>query len=99
MRILSSLSRSCDIFSISLYADDAALFLKPIEDDLKVTIEIMNVFARATGLATNMSKTECYPIQCANINLNFLNDSSLVLSHFPCKYLGCLYIIESQPGI
>jgi hypothetical protein len=63
-------------------------FLKPFDQDLKVAIEIMKVFVDASGLATNMTKTECYPIQCANINMSFLDESNLVISHFPCKYLG-----------
>jgi hypothetical protein len=48
----------------------------------------VNVFAQASGLTTKMRKTECYPIQCASTDLNFLNEVNLLVSHFPCKYLG-----------
>jgi hypothetical protein len=88
MGILNTLSRTCDMFRMSIYADDATLFLKPTSHDLNVTIEILNIFADASGLATNMSKTECYPIHCANINLHFIGTVNLKISHFPCKYLG-----------
>jgi hypothetical protein len=88
MGILSSLSRTCAIFRMSLYADDATFLLKPTEHDLKVTIEILDMFVGATALTTNMSKTECYPIQCADINLSFLDIENLTICHFPCKYLG-----------
>jgi hypothetical protein len=88
MSFLSNPSRSCDTFRISFYVDDAALFLKPLETDLKITIGILKVFAQASSLTTNMSKTECYPIQCANTDLSFLNEANLLVSHFPCKYLG-----------
>jgi hypothetical protein len=47
----------------------------------------MSIFAEASGLLTNLSKTECFPIQCANINLNFLDQANLVISQFPCTYL------------
>jgi hypothetical protein len=73
---------------MSLYVDDAALFLKPTSHDLFVTIGILDIFARASGLETNMSKIECYPIQFVDINLNFLDMVGLKISQFPCKYLG-----------
>jgi hypothetical protein len=42
---------------ISLYADNAALFIDPTKDDLIVTYHIMSIFAQASGLVTNMGKT------------------------------------------
>jgi hypothetical protein len=62
--------------------------LIPLKKDLKVTIEIMSIFAEASGLFTNIRKAECYPIQCEGLDLSFLNDSNIILSHFPCKYLS-----------
>jgi hypothetical protein len=58
--LLSKLSKSCDMFKMSLYADDAAVFIKPAEQDLHVTLEIMNIFAQASGLLTyqKMSATQ-----------------------------------------
>jgi hypothetical protein len=88
MGLLSSLSKGCDSFRVSLYADDAAVFIKPTQHDLKVTIDIMTMFAEASGLFTNMAKTKCYPIRCAGIDLDFINSKHLVSSSFPCKYLG-----------
>jgi hypothetical protein len=43
---------------MSLYADDAAVFIKLYQQDLQVTLEIMNIFAKASGLFTNITKTE-----------------------------------------
>jgi hypothetical protein len=88
MGVLSSLSKSCDMFRMSLYADDDALFLKPASYDLSVTIAILDFFVGASGLETNMSKIECYSIQCVDINLNFLDMAGLKISQFPYKYLG-----------
>jgi hypothetical protein len=48
----------------------------------------MNIFAQANRLVTNISKTECFPIHCDNISLDFLNTSNMVVSQFPCKYMG-----------
>jgi hypothetical protein len=47
MGLLSKLAKSCGMFRMSLYADDVAVFIKPSEQDLQVTIEIMNIFAKA----------------------------------------------------
>jgi hypothetical protein len=49
---------------------------------------ILEIFVEASGICTNMSKTECYLIQCGNINLDFLSDRNMSISSFPCKYLG-----------
>lgn len=49
---------------------------------------ILNIFAAATGLTTNMQKTELYPIRCEEVDLTFLANSGRTLSTFPCKYLG-----------
>jgi hypothetical protein len=48
---------ACDMCRISLYADNAALFIDPTKDDLIVTYHIMSIFAQASGLVTNMGKT------------------------------------------
>jgi hypothetical protein len=88
MGLLSSLSKSCDPFRVSLYANVVVVFIKPTHHDLKVTIDIMKVFAEAYGLFTNMAKIECFPIQCQNIDLGFIGSSQLTISSFPCKYLG-----------
>jgi hypothetical protein len=88
MGLLSKLAMSCDRFKMSLYGDDAAVFIKPAEQDLQGTIEIMDMFAKVSGLFTNISKTECYLIQCGSVDLGFISNVNLSLSHFPCKYLG-----------
>jgi hypothetical protein len=86
--LLAKLSKECDRFRVSLYADDATLFIKPTEEDLNVTIEILSIFAAASGLCTNMAKSECYPIHCEDIDLSFLATANLDASQFSCQYLG-----------
>jgi hypothetical protein len=75
-------------FRVSFYADAAALFIKPTDQDLCIAEAILGIFAEASGLKTNMSKTEFYLIQCHNIDLSFLSSRNLAISCFPCTYLG-----------
>jgi hypothetical protein len=88
MGMLSRADKCCETFRISLYADAAALFIKPTEHDLAVTNNILAIFAEASGLITNLNKTKFYPIQCDSEDMSFLTSMNLVISTFPCKYLG-----------
>lgn len=101
--LLSSLQRQRR-FRCSLYADDVALFIKPNRDEMLVLRGILSVFAEASGLYTNMEKTEIYPISCNEINLDdCLSIFPGRVSNFPCKYLGLplhtrkLRKVELQP--
>jgi hypothetical protein len=42
---------------ISLYANDAVLFINPTKDELIVTDHILSIFAQTSGFVTNMGKT------------------------------------------
>jgi hypothetical protein len=88
LNLLRKLSPACKTFRISLYVDDVALFLNPSEHELKVLDEILQLFAAASGLVTNMEKTQFYPIACENINQNLLVESRRAVPMFPCNYLG-----------
>jgi hypothetical protein len=73
----------------SLYANDAALFLRPSQHDMTNLQHILQCFGEATGLFTNMQKSEMYPINCdetvlATITPGFTGRAC----HFPCRYLG-----------
>lgn len=70
---------------MSLYADDATVFISPTPAQLQVTQCILHLFGQATGLITNLDKTEYFPICCDNTNLQHL---PIQTSSFPCKYLG-----------
>ncbi|KAL6613961.1 hypothetical protein ACP70R_036231 [Stipagrostis hirtigluma subsp. patula] len=76
-------------FRASIYADDAAVFIRPNNSDIQVLLAILNLFGNATGLYTNLEKTEIYPIRCEESDIAVLQGTSLVsLNSFPCKYLG-----------
>jgi hypothetical protein len=87
--ILQRLSNGCDTFRVSLYANDAAVFINPSSHDLHVTTAIRSLFVDASGLKTNLPKTQVYPIRCEHLSLTFLNQTNLdVLSAFaPLKPL------------
>jgi hypothetical protein len=89
MGALGFLYGSCARFRVSLYAYHAAVFINPTSQDLCTTLLILKIFGQASGLITNMEKTELYPIRCQDINLVQILDASLKISSFPCTYL-CL---------
>ena len=49
---------------IFLYADDVVLFSSPAQKDLTLLKSILQIFADATGLKTNLNKCRLSPIQC-----------------------------------
>jgi hypothetical protein len=75
--------------------DNVALFIRPPEHDLLLTNHILGIFGEASGLMTNINKTEYFPIQCGSTNLSFLTSRNLAISNFPCKYLGLPCISRS----
>jgi hypothetical protein len=86
--LITTLISGCNSFRVSLYADDAALFIKPSKHDVEVSDSILSIFAEASGLITNINKTEYYPIRCQSVNLNFLAQQNKKIADFPCTYLG-----------
>jgi hypothetical protein len=45
---------------VSLYADDAMLFIRPIASDISNIQHLLNQFGMATGLCTNIAKSEIF---------------------------------------
>jgi hypothetical protein len=85
---LSFLHQNCANFRMSLYADDAAVSIHPTARDLATTKHILQIFGDASGLITNLDKTNFYPIGCHNLNLEGVFGPDHPLSDFPCTYLG-----------
>jgi hypothetical protein len=86
--ILGYLHQNCASFRMSLYADGAAVFINPTAQDLQATRFILQLFADASGLSTNLEKTELYPIRCQGLNPQELLETNQSLFQFPCTYLG-----------
>jgi hypothetical protein len=50
--------------------------------------EVLNIFSAASRLKINMGKTEIFSIRCESVSVAHLGAHNLVISSFPCKYLG-----------
>lgn len=76
-------------FRVSLYADNLVIFLSLHRKDLKLIYAILEAFARASGLRTNVDKCQFTPIRCTEDQINQVSSwFPTQLVHFPCKYLG-----------
>lgn len=64
-----------------MYADDVVLFLSPKEQDLILARGILEIFARTSGLATNINKCLISPI-------HVISRPWCLLSFFPGKWQG-----------
>lgn len=89
---------------VSFYADDAAVFVNPIREEVKAIRDILQCFGEVSGLKVNISKCTAYPIRCDGINLDeVLEAFGGTTANLPCKYLGLplsirkLRRVEIQP--
>uniref|UniRef100_A0A0A8ZDN4 Reverse transcriptase domain-containing protein n=1 Tax=Arundo donax TaxID=35708 RepID=A0A0A8ZDN4_ARUDO len=74
---------------ISMYADDAAMFLNPDKEEIKAIQELLYIFGKASGLKTNLAKCAAYLIRCEGTNMNEIMQAfPCEIETFPCKYLG-----------
>lgn len=87
--ILSKIGGCNARLRVSIYADDAAIFIKPTPMDVQNTKRLLSLFGKVTGLLTNFHKTSVTPIRCDNIDLDeVLLDLPVNRANFPLKYLG-----------
>jgi len=74
---------------LSLYADDAAIFLRPKKEEVAKVLEVLTTFGRVSGLLTNTSKSAIYPISCDSIDIDaVMEEFRCPIKAFPCTYLG-----------
>ena len=86
---LSPITNRSAKLRLSLYADDAAIFLNPAKEDVQETLHILTTFGAVSGLLTNINKSAVYPICCENINLDEVMECfQCPVKSFPCTYLG-----------
>jgi hypothetical protein len=87
--LLSKLKGRAASFRVSMYADDAVIFLKPTIRDVDNLKRILANFGEVTGLQTNLRKTSVTPISCDSVDLDaVLANLPLTRASFPIKYLG-----------
>jgi len=76
---------------VFMYADDVILFSTPSQQDLIFIKGILEIFARATGLRTNLNKCRISPIQCD------LDSTVTLLTYFPGKaFLSLIWAFRLQ---
>jgi hypothetical protein len=74
---------------ISLFADDAAIFLNPANEEVQEIRNILCAFGSASGLITNTEKSAVYPVRCEGLDLqHILEPFQCPVKTFPCTYLG-----------
>jgi hypothetical protein len=72
-----------------LYADDAAIFVAPVKEDIQNLASILHSFGEVTDLCTNFLKSYVVPIRCGDINLDdILEGIPAARTTFPMRYLG-----------
>jgi hypothetical protein len=87
--LLTKLNGRATRFRVSMYADDAVIFLKPSVDDANNLKDILYNFGMVIGLQTNLQKTSVTLISCNGINLDtILANLPVARAAFPLKYLG-----------
>lgn len=83
-----------------MYADDAAIFLKPTEKDARNLKSLLQQLGEATRLSTNFQKMIVTPICCININIDdILHQLPAKWASFPIKYLGLPLSVKSLKRI
>ena len=87
--LLQPLTRGSAGQRISLYVDDVALFIRPVENEMNLTTSILEVFGEASGLHTNFQKSCAIPIRCEEVETTAISTTlTCSLAEFPCTYLG-----------
>jgi hypothetical protein len=73
----------------SLYADNLVIFIVPTSQDIRLVQAVLNMFAGASWLHTNVAKCQFMPIRCSEEQINIMQSQfPCQLVHFPCRYLG-----------
>jgi hypothetical protein len=45
-----------------MYADDVVIFMSPSAADISITLSILNLFGKVSGLRNNEQKSNVFPI-------------------------------------
>jgi hypothetical protein len=87
--LLSPINNRMARLRISLYADDAVVFVNPVKEELQIVSELLDIFGTVSGLGTNRNKCVVFPIRCDGINLEEVMEGfNCQIKSFPCTYLG-----------
>jgi hypothetical protein len=88
-RLIQPISTRTLQHRVSFYADDVVLFLRPTNEEISITMDILQVFGEAFGLRNNVQKSSVLPIQCSDDKKTLVQQLlPCEMSDFPCRYLG-----------
>jgi hypothetical protein len=88
-RLLSAISGCTLKQRISIYADDVALFVKTLVQDLVTVRKILEWFGEASGLLVNYNKSSAVVIRGElEDNMRVKHVLQCTMGSFPSKYLG-----------
>jgi hypothetical protein len=88
-RIISPLHPRTARIRASFYADDAALFVNPLKEDISAIQQLLHLFGSASGLCTNINKCVAYAVACDESEMHtILQEFGGSQGSLPCKYLG-----------
>jgi hypothetical protein len=62
--------------------------LHPKESDIQIVLKILEIFGEASGLKTNIQKSNVYPIRCGEEVVTLQELLPCEISSFLCKYLS-----------
>jgi hypothetical protein len=68
--LISPLKDKIAQLRLSLYANDVAVFINPVQSDVDMIMVIMMHFGEATCLRINVNKSSVAPIRYLQINLD-----------------------------
>ena len=86
--ILSPLRGKYAKLRLSLYADDAVIFLNPVQE-VRALLSIREQFGNVSGLKLNLAKCMVAPIRCLGIDVDhILEPFAGQKVSFPIRYLG-----------
>lgn len=98
MDVLNGLFRKAESFGLfdllasrglHFFADDAVIFMRPVEHELRVTVALLQDFGCASGLHVHFQKTSAHLIRCGPENEALVGRLlGCVVGPFPCTYLG-----------
>ena len=76
-------------FRLSLFADDVALVLRPVDREIRVALQIFDLFGDASGLRVNYAKSAATLIRCGSLDCgHLLQLLQCQVAQFPYTYLG-----------
>jgi hypothetical protein len=58
-----------------MFADDAAILLNPVHQEVTTVKEILTSFGQASGLITNALKSAVYPNKCESLSLQHIMEA------------------------